>query len=532
MDVQKEVFELWKDLTPEGAFAAGVKDCAGNLWVPSHYNVKSALKRIDVLEAHTKDERTLKLLSAFRRELLNDEPHYTPSAIMNTLYTHLVIEGVNDEHIQSLALQSLNHLGVKEYLLDSTWPIEIKIYTIQACDSANSIILSIKPHCSKETKQALTAVQRRLRQWKQRINLKLKSSAYRDIMPLLRRTKGLNRKHYYRAALKDLYDYTETPEDIEKLAMHWLNNELPLFRSALAAVAKRYRCKPSVEHAELALAKHQHVHDILKTLKTLRTILQPIAHTKWVRITKHYDVRLIETPAYLVPFIPTAAMQTFNALSKPFCIYYTTLQKHASPSTSLPDVIQTLVHEEYGHCVNFLNSYNANVPVIDTLSSTLDTPITEGISFHRELEALHTFEKLGTTPPEKKFKRFIEQYCSYDDFILGMRFTVYQWRIVRFLRAISDVRLNLNKQTFPQFIEWAHKKTKLTRKLIFDQTFHFQERPGYAPCYSVFGQQLATLQRKANNKKIKHLTFNTYAASIAFPPRSVYEQMIKKKFKI
>ena len=107
-----------------------------------------------------------------------------------------------------------------------------------------------------------------------------------------------------------------------------------------------------------------------------------------------------------------------------------------------------------------------------------------------------------------------------------------KWRMVRFLRAVSDVRLNLEKQNFPQFIEWGHKKTGLSKKLVYDQTIHFQENPGYAPCYSMFGQKLRKLQAKAIRKGITQREFNTFVASSGFPARSLFEKKIKKKFKL
>ena len=92
--------------------------------------------------------------------------------------------------------------------------------------------------------------------------------------------------------------------------------------------------------------------------------------------------------------------------------------------------------------------------------------------------------------------------------------------------------MNLEKQTFPEFIEWAHKKTNLSKKLIFHQTIHFQEHPGYAPSYSLFGQQLQKYQQQAIKKGISQKTFNTYVASRGFPARSIFEKNIKEKFKL
>ena len=230
-------------------------------------------------------------------------------------------------------------------------------------------------------------------------------------------------------------------------------------------------------------------------------------------------------------------MQPFGSLSKPFCISFITTDKKASPSTFLPGVAQTLIHEEYGHCVNFMNSYSCHVKplrITEILDSTLSTPITEGLSFYRELESLKTFKKMEEPRDEleRKLVNLIEKFCPYKDFVLGLEFEVMQWRQARFLRAICDSRVNREKQSYPSFIEWAHKKTGLSKKLVFDQTFHFLERPGYAPCYSIFGQRLRELQEKAMKKGITQVKFNTFVASAGFPARTIFEAQLKKEFNI
>ncbi len=544
MSIEKEVFELWKEISPESAFGSGLKEYAGQLWIPSHANVKKALTKIEKLHKKA-DPVVKKFLAAMRRDLLIEEPQDPPGALLSVFFTHLIVEGVNEKHLISLAEQSLNFLGVQEDLWDKKWPIELQIFTAQECDGARAIIETIKKKCKKkETKDALMAVQKRLDIWKHNVStITLKKNDFTETYPILKKkSKGLGRKGYYRAVLKDEYDYIETPDEIERLAESWIDRELPGFKKLMKKIAKRYKCKATVEDIEKALDKHQKVppQKLLKVIAGLRKALQQLASKEWVEITSKYDVRVIETPPYLVPFLPTAAMQTFNSLTKkPFCLFFATTDAKASPSSSLPDVAQTTIHEEYGHCVNFLNSYAGVVGkprLTEILGSSLDTPITEGISFFRELESIRTFDRMlhrgAHNSIERRVIREIEKYVPFEEFADGVFFVVMQWRMVRFLRAVSDVRLNLEKQTFSQFIEWAHKKTGLSKKLIFDQTFHFQENPGYAPCYSVFGQRLREMQADAMKKGISQKKFNTYVASIGFPARSIFEKRVRQKFSL
>jgi len=545
MSIDKEVFALWKEISPSSAFGAGIKECAGDVWIPSHANIKHALLRIKELEKKTNDTVVKKFLAALRRSILFEEPQYPPSEVMGVFYTHLIVEGVKDKHMLSLAEQSLNLLGVQQHLWNKKWPIEQQIFTIQECHGARLLLDAIKKQCKKdETRQAITALQKQLEKWKQNVTkITLKKHDFTEIYPLLkRRSKGLGRKNIYRQLLKEWYDHLEKPERIEELAVSWIDEELPAFKNIMKTLSNKYQCKNTVEDIEKALSKHQGAkpQELVALVKQLRRVLKPLAHNEWVQITSKYDVRVTETPPYLVPFLPTAAMQMFNNLTKkPFCISFVTTDPAASPSMAVPDVAQTIIHEEYGHCVNFLNSYTGVLGkprLVEILGSSLDVPITEGISFYRELESVNTFTRILEEGPsnkeERALVRAIEKHAPFEDFVHAITFVVCQWRMVRFLRAVSDVRLNLEKQTFPQFIEWAHKKTGLSKKLIYDQTIHFQEHPGYAPCYSLVGQKLRTLQKKAAKKGISERAFNTFVCSIGFPARRVFERRIREKFNL
>lgn len=537
MNAEKEAIEVWKEIYPVTAYIAGLKQYAGHIWIPSHHNKKNILARIQKIEKKS-DEVTKKFLNAIKRDLMFDEPHRPPGEILDIFFTHLVLEGIKEKNILALAEQSLNLLAVQEETTNKKWPIEIQIFTIQQCDGAKAILETIKKKTKSETRQALTALQKRLEDWKNKTTqLKLKTKDYREIYPILKKkSKGLGRKKTYSSFLKDQYNYTETPEQIEQLAVKWIEQELPEFKKITNKLAKKYKCKPTAEEVDEAIKKHQTLplKRLIPEIKQLRKTLQKLAEKEWVKITPKYNVKVIETPNYLVPFMPTGAMQAFGALGKPSCLFYTTTDPKASPPSSLPDAAQIIIHEEYGHCVNFMNTYTTKNRKIEIIESMLCVPITEGLSFYRELESIKTFEKMlkKADKTDKEAIKEIEKYVPFKDFVDAEKFVVMHWRMGRFLRAVSDSRLNREVQTFPQFIEWAYKKTGLSRKAIFDLIFHFQRMPGYAPTYSIFGQKLREYQAKAMRKGITQLEFNTYVASAGFPARSIFERRLKKKFNL
>ncbi|MBW2969645.1 DUF885 family protein [Candidatus Woesearchaeota archaeon] len=531
MNAEKEAIQIWKETYPILAYIAGLKQYAGQIWIPSHHNKKNTLARIQKIEKKA-DEVTKKFLKAIKRDLMFEEPHRPPGEILDIFFAHLILEGIKEKRILTLAEQSINLLAVQEETTNKKWPIEIQIFTIQQCDGAKAILETIKKKTKGETKQALTALQKRIEDWKNKTTkLKLKTKDYKEIYPILqKKSKGLGRKKTYNSYLKDLYDYTETPEQIEQLAVKWIEQELPEFNKIINKLARKYKCKPTAEEIDKAIKKHQAIplKKLIPEIKKLRKTLQKVAEKEWVKITPKYNVKLIETPSYLVPFMPTGAMQAFGALGKPHCLFYTTTDPRASPPNSLPDAAQIIIHEEYGHCVNFMNICTSKNRKIEIIESTLCIPITEGLSFYRELESVKTFEK----KTDKEAKKEIEKYVPYKDFVDAEKFVVMHWRMGRFLRAVSDSRLNREVQTFPEFIEWAHKKTGLSKKAIFDLIFHFQRMPGYAPTYSIFGQKLKEYQAKAIKKGYTQKEFNTYVASSGFPARSIFERRLRKKFKL
>ncbi|PIN76032.1 hypothetical protein COV18_01255 [Candidatus Woesearchaeota archaeon CG10_big_fil_rev_8_21_14_0_10_37_12] len=541
MKKDKEVFALWKEINPVSAFGAGLKENAGTLWISSSANIKHALLRIKQLEKNA-DPVAKKFLNCIKTSILFEEPQHPPNQILSAYFTHLTIEGINEKHVLQLAEQGISLLGVQKHLWEKKWPIELQIFTAQECSGAKAILDTIKKQCKKqETKDAITALQKRIDNWKENITkIQIKKGDFNELFSLLKKKATLQRKNIYNKLITTLYDHTETPEQIERLALSWVDKELPVFKTIVKKLSQKYKCKATVESISEMLKKKQAVKttDLLNIIATVRKKLQPVAEKEWVQITPKYDVRLIETPSYLTPFLPTAAMDLFGTLSnKPFCLYFVTTDKTKSPMSDIPDLVQTTIHEEYGHCVNLMNSaVNTKNRIIEKISSSLEIPLTEGLSFFRELEGLSTFKKIRDTGAKNKEEKVlvneIEKHVPFEEFVLGVSFVVYQWRMVRFLRAISDVRVNTGKQKYPAFIEWAHKKTGLSKKLIFHQTFFFQEMPGYAPSYSLFGQQLKKYQHLAMKKGISQKAFNTYVAGRGFPARSVFEKELKKKFKI
>jgi len=260
-----------------------------------------------------------------------------------------------------------------------------------------------------------------------------------------------------------------------------------------------------------------------------------VIEKRLVRINPRYETKVVETPRYLLNLISTAAMTDFNTLTDhPFNMFFVTTDPKRSPPTSGPDLLQTLVHEEYGHCVNFSNSathFAAEPTLLELLETYLHYPISDGISFFREYEFMMLLKELvskaSPTEEEEAFLKTLKSLGDLDKFVLESEFILMKWRIVRFLRAVGDVRINMGKQSIAEFVDWAHKRTGLSKKMIYNQIIIFQTRAGYAPCYSIAGEALRKIQAAAIENGKNVVDFNTYASSLGFPTRTIFEEKLE-----
>jgi len=166
------------------------------------------------------------------------------------------------------------------------------------------------------------------------------------------------------------------------------------------------------------------------------------------------------------------------------------------------------------------------------LQSPAGSAVSEGISFHREVEFLDYLREIGQRKPtrtEYAFIRFLAKYGGAEAIFEEYNFFTHLWRIVRFLRVVGDARINSGKQDLMNFIDWANRETGLSKSLVYHQVFpaHQGNGPGYASTYAIVGESLAKIQRGALGRGKTLLDFNTYASSLGFPARSVFEEKLR-----
>jgi peroxiredoxin family protein len=537
--IEKQFFEWYKKFNPSLAYTEGINECAGKFFIPSRQNLMNAEKKLKNILKKAQNEVQRTVFKSYLTLLRFNEPYMIPSRATDAFFAHLVKEGIVSEHLISLAKEVEEALDAYIKLLaEKQWPIEIKILTCQITDQLLGLLDSIHAETEDENlRKSLNSLKENALRYRKLYQVRdIKHGDFSEVYPILQKTrKKIKHKILYSKLLADLWGYPEKPEEIEKKAELWLKKELRGFQKVTLKLAKIYGVKPTVEIVNEELNRRRGIprQQTLQFLQEMRLLAKKVFEENIVKVTPKYEIRVMETPPYLCRMIPTAAMISFDTLTdKPFSVFLITTDSRFSPSSSIPELVNSLVHEEYGHAVNFSNSatrFAAKPTFLEILSSNFSTHISEGISFHREFEFLRMLKKLAkkkTLSNEEAFLKLLKGKTSTETMLLENEFVTRKWRIIRFLRTIFDVRINMGKQSVPDFVEWAHKETGLSEKTIYDQTWMFLEFVGYAPCYSIACDMIRKLQERALKKGINLLDFNTYASSLGFPARKIFEQKI------
>jgi len=540
-DVEKKLFEIVKELSPSTVYIYGIEECAGKFLIPSKKNIATAKRKLYNILKEAEDKVQHALITSFLVGLEFHEPYMVPSDLTDTFFVHLVKERIIVDHLTSLANYGEQALDAYlELLSKKDWPIEIKILTCQKTDGLIGILDTIISEAKDERlKSALSSLRRKAQKYRKVYTVEgIQKGDFTEVYPILQKTqRKIDHTSIYPKLLKKYWGYPETVTQIETKATKWLQKELPNLKKIVKKLAKIYGTKENVETVDEEINKRRSIpkQQVLDFVKQTRKVSQKVFEKHIVGITPKYETRVTETPPYLVNFMPTGAMMPINGWTdQPFNIFFVTTDPRASPSSSIPDLIQLLLHEEYGHAVNFSNSmtrYAAKPTFSELFSSGFATHISDGISFFREFEFVRTLKELAKKKTldkdESEFLKILKADSDIETILLENEFVVWQWRIIRFLRAIFDARINMGRESISDFVEWAHKETGLSKKMIYNQTWIFLSTVGYAPCYSMAGDIIRRLQDLAIKNKISIIDFNTYASSLGFPIRKIFEQKLK-----
>ena len=541
--VESEIFELFKEFDPSGAYINGLNEYVGKIFIPSKRNLEKFSRRVDELRLKAENKSQLKFLESAAAWAGLVEPHMVPESVLNAYFGYMIKEGIIDSHMKALTRNGIKALETATVeSAGRNWPTGLRLLTLIRCDGLQEIIRTIKKETSdKQLKEGLDDLSQVTRKYASIFRVKgFKNQGFDEVYKIIKREGAdLGRKEIYAQALQRLWDYSETPGELEEKGLKYLDRELPKFQRMTARLAKKYGVSANAEKVSQAIKAKRavKVNEIIPYLAQLRKIVVKVANKSIVKVNPHYDAKVIETPSYLTAIFPSGGAFFFDTLTnKPQQLFICTTDPRRDPSTAPGELLNLLVHEEYGHCVHASNSsfaYGAKPSLVDMMWSPLGGAISEGISFQREIEFQDVMDKMktrkGLSSDEKALVNFYEKHGGFDAIAEEYEFYTWMWRIVRFLRIIGDSRINSGKQDLVDFIEWASKKTGLSKSMVYHQLFpaHQGNGPGYASTYAIVGESIREIQNKAVRNGKKLLDFNTYACSMGFPARTIFEDKLR-----
>lgn len=542
--IDAQILDFVKEVNPSGAYLMGFNENAGKLFIASQANIDAALGKVRALRAKAKTELQRKLLDSMETGLLFDEPQPVLDDIVGTIFAHLVKEGVNDDHMLSLLRDAMSDIDAsKARYSKREIPVAVKALTLYRLDGVLDILDTVKGESkSAQVKEACDALKVRVSDYVKLFELEGWGKGEFPNVERIFKAKGsdLGRERLYRTALKKAYDYTETPEQLERNAMKWIDEELPKFKRVTEKLAKQFGCEATPQAVEGKINERNNLdpEKLVSVTLGIRKVVERLVNEDVHAINPKYRTKVIETPSYLTGTIPTGAAQFFDTFTKkPFQVFFQTTDPRRDPDKSVAALLNLLVHEEYGHCVHHSNSsvgLLGKVPEIQVLpGAPTGGPITEGLSFNREMEFYEVSKGLETkkrlTSAERAYVGLMKKYGGLKQINLELEFMTRRWRIVRFLRVLGDVWVNTGKKTLLEFVDWAHQRTGVPRSSVYFQLFPAHEGifPGYATNYAVAGQEIRSIERTIKDPK-KKVKFSTYLCSIGFPPKSIYMRMLRE----
>jgi len=541
--LDNQIMDFVKEVSPSGAYLMGFNNYAGKLFVASQANIDAALRKVRGLKTKAKTELQRKVLDAMETSILFDEPQPVLDDIVGTIFAHLAKEGVNDAHMLSLLDYATKDVAAcKARYSKKKIPVAVKALTLYRLDGVLDILDTVRGESkSVKVREACDQLKERVSDYVRLFELDGWGKGEFPNVERIFKKEGfdLERQRFYPRALRSGFDYGETPEQLEEAAIGWIDEELPEFRKVAETLARQLKCKPTPEEVEEKIIERNDLDPkkLVPLTIGMRRVIQKLVNEDVTRINPKYNTKVIETPSYLTGTMPTGAAQFFDTYTKkPFQLFFQTTDPSRDPDRSVAALINLLVHEEYGHCVHHSNSaleFVGKLPTLQVMGATMTSaPITEGLSFNREMEFLEVARGLETkknlTPTERAYVKLMDRFGGLKQVNLELEFMTRRWRITRFLRVVGDVWINTGKKTLLEFLDWAHEYTGVPRSSVYFQLFPAHEGmfPGYATSYAVVGQEIRGIEKKIKDPK-RRVKFSTYLCSIGFPPRSMYRRMLK-----
>src|SRR5712691_1612754 len=303
--VEAEIFEFVKESDPATAYLQGVNEYAGRLFIPSRKNLERIAKRADELRLEAENDLQLKVIESVAAGYALQEPQSYPDGVLSAFFGYMIKEGIVPSHLKPLTRNAVRALqSAAQENSEKKWPTGLRLLTLIRCDGLLEIIKTIKKETTdKQLKELLDDLVGATKKYASIFRVKgFKNQGFDEVYKIIKREGAdLGRKEIYAQALQRLWDYSESPEELEAKGLKFLEREFPRFKRITAKLAKKYGVPANAEDVSKAITAKRSVKqtDILPFLGELRKRTQRVVNKDIVGINPKYETKVIETISWI-----------------------------------------------------------------------------------------------------------------------------------------------------------------------------------------------------------------------------------------
>jgi hypothetical protein len=531
-DVLEHVFALWKEFDPVEAYAAGLKDYDGTLFIPSDKAIKSLTGRIAAIELRLGEignilHRTVakKLCEMIRAALLYDSPH---AEVLNCAIALWYVV-LKKEFGHDFVIPLLKNITQTLRLEHCKW--QGRVLSGESYKTVNDAVaflremLSTVLEMNQKAADAIEEVSLSLRAFSSLLPPTIPGD-FSSLLAFFEQhsfpavpTEG------YRDGLARLYDYGDSAEEILRESKKTLDVEIGQAERLIPKLRKHLGLHGALDLGEaydkmtsLYAIKEGVANEATKILKAV----QPFTDSYLQDLPNGVDIEPEKTPPYLVNLVTSGATLALNYLrAYPEVHIYVTEEKNKSWLTLVNVLVHEATHAYHPIILSQTDSTSpaTRLPILLRIRTYLAVPLMEAAAFCREMEMFEAVRDIKTKPnPNEVEKNLLEIFESrgfpLDDVVNCFELETRIWRIIRALRAICDVEVNSGVRTYVQFLSWAEQYSGLRKEFIHNECFTFLGSPGYTPSYSFCGSKYEKLQKQAVSRR----DFNTRAHRMGLLP--------------
>lgn len=533
-----EYVQIWLEYNPVKAYLSTLDEkYMGKLPDNTETFTRIQINKMTDLRNRTNNKQIQAYLDGFIITLLYPEPFMPVNYIMSAVFGYLLCQRPIDSLILLLE-NSVHYLRNAYYYMQTRkWTLPIFILTQLALKSLFVLLETNSTLQNILIKTARLELFSECNRYYSLFQIPLTNSnictqivdndSFDNIFKIFKENEQspdfvvTNRAHWYPFILEKKIGYKQSPYDLLAWAFGSVSNELDSIQKEIKTLSTKYNIVAKLQIEQFAdyLAETDPVQtdDLIRMTKMCQLELIPFID-KYIHPLPNKFIEsceIIKTPEELCPLIPCAATYSFSekTISEQKYSYFITTKLQYNPIETFPDLVNLLIHEQFGHSLHHWTVFNSNrICEIDTLENTFSSALSEGIAFHRETQFLDKIIENKTDTPKCILNKIDE-----------LQFITKKQRLIRYCRVICDIFTNLDIMTVPEACKWIEDNIGISQRTMFYNFFpcHQCIYPGYATTYAVLGNQINQLENKLIQQGMTSKEFNIKLMEFGYQPLSL-----------